>query len=218
VRAVSLIVITDAGLARPRTVLEVVRAAVDAGAPAFQLRDKGAEAREMAEAARALLEVTRPAGALLMVNDRLDVALAVGADGVHLGPDDIPVAEARAVVREAQARHDVPSTFIVGTSTDDPHEARRLVADGADYIGCGTVYPTTSKANAGAVIGLDGLRRVVAAVDVPVFGIGGVSEARSEEIARETGAAGIAVIGAVMSAPDPGAAVRALMRPWLRRA
>lgn len=217
-RAVSLIVITDAGLARPRTVLEVVRAAVDAGAPAFQLRDKGAEAREMAEAARALLEVTRPAGALLMVNDRLDVALAVGADGVHLGPDDIPVAEARAVVREAQARHDVPSTFIVGTSTDDPHEARRLVADGADYIGCGTVYPTTSKANAGAVIGLDGLRRVVAAVDVPVFGIGGVSEARSGEIARETGAAGIAVIGAVMSAPDPGAAVRALMRPWLRRA
>lgn len=217
-RAVSLIVITDAGLARPRSVLEVVRAALDAGAPAIQLRDKAAGARELAEAARALLGVTRPAGALLTVNDRLDVALAVGSDGVHLGPDDIPVAEARAVVREAEGRLDISAGFIVGTSTDDPDEARRLVADGADYIGCGTVYPTTSKPDAGRVIGLDGLRRVVAAVDVPVFGIGGISAAGSAEIARETGASGIAVIGAVMSATDPAAAVRALMRPWARRA
>jgi thiamine-phosphate diphosphorylase len=217
VRAAPLIVITDAGLARPRSVLEVVRAAVGAGAPAIQLRDKSAGARELAEAARALLEVTRPAGALLTVNDRLDVALAVGADGVHLGPDDLPVSEARTVVREARERHEVSPGFIVGTSTDDADEALRLVANGADYIGCGTVYPTTSKPDAGAVIGLDGLRRVVAAVDVPVFGIGGVSVEGSAEIARETNACGIAVIAAVMSASDPGAAVRALLQPWLRR-
>jgi thiamine-phosphate pyrophosphorylase len=214
-RGVSLIVITDAALARPRAVLDVVRAAVGAGAPAVQLRDKSAGARALADAARALLQVTRPAGALLTVNDRLDVALAVGADGVHLGPDDIPVAAARAVVREAEARGDLAPGFVVGTSTDDPAEARRLVTEGADYIGCGTVYPTRSKPDAGEVIGLAGLRRVVAAVDVPVFGIGGVSVAGSAEIARETGAAGIAVIGAVMSAADPGSAVRALMQPWV---
>jgi len=216
-RDVSLVVITDAGLARPRSVLEVVRQAVEAGAPAIQLRDKTAGARALAEAARALLVVTRPAGALLMINDRLDVALAVGADGVHIGPDDIPVAAARSAVRDARLHGVIPEGFVVGTSTDDPEEALRLVGEGADYIGCGTVYPTTSKPDAGEVIGLEGLRRVVAAVDVPVFGIGGVSAAGSAEIARETGASGIAVIGAVMSAPDPGAAVRALMEPWLRR-
>lgn len=217
-RAISLIVITDAGLARPRSVVDVVRAAVGAGAPAVQLRDKTVGARELADAARALLAVTRPAGTLLTINDRLDVALAVSADGVHVGPDDIPVAEARAIVREHHTRNAIPNRFLIGCSSDDPDDARRLVADGADYIGCGTVYPTTSKDDAGAAIGLDGLRRVVAAVEVPVFAIGGISVASSAEIARQTDASGVAVIGAVMSASDPADAVQALMRPWCRPA
>ncbi|MGY8779535.1 MAG: thiamine phosphate synthase, partial [Longimicrobiales bacterium] len=85
-----LIVITDADIAKPRTVLDVVQAAVSAGAPSIQLRDKSAPARELAATGRALLPITRAAGALLFINDRVDVALAIGADGVHVGPDDIP--------------------------------------------------------------------------------------------------------------------------------
>jgi len=207
-----LIVITDVALAKPRTILEVVRAAVHAGAPAVQLRDKSAGARELAEAGRALLPVVRQASALLLVNDRLDVALAIGADGVHLGPDDLPVHAARDAIGstpEAGAR-----PMLIGASTDDPSRARRLVADGAHYIGCGTVYATTSKPDAGAAIGLDGLQRVVDAVDVPVVGIGGIDEERAAAVAAGTGAAGVAVIGAIMRAADVERTVRALLAPW----
>jgi thiamine-phosphate pyrophosphorylase len=200
----SLIVVTDAALASPRSVLEVVRAAVMAGAPAIQLRDKHAGARDLLAQARALREATRVAGALLFVDDRLDVALAAGADGVHLGPHDVPVAAARRVA---------PPGFLIGASTDDPDEARRLCAEGADYLGCGTVWATSTKANAGATIGLEGLDRIARAVDVPVVGIGGITVDRSAEVAA-TSAAGVAVVGAVMSAHDVGAAVRGLLAPW----
>ncbi|HKJ03378.1 MAG TPA: thiamine phosphate synthase, partial [Longimicrobiales bacterium] len=151
--------ITDAGLARPRSVLEVVTSALSAGAPAIQLRNKGDAPRQLLELGRALRRATRDTGALLFVNDRLDLALAVEADGVHLGPDDLPVAAVRRVA---------PPGFLIGRSADDPEVARTAVADGADYIGCGTVYATSTKRDAGEVIGLAGLRRVVEAVEVPV--------------------------------------------------
>jgi thiamine-phosphate pyrophosphorylase len=207
-------VITDAAAAAPRSVLGVVRSALQAGAPAIQLRDKSASARELAETARALLDLTRAAEALLFVNDRLDVALAVGADGVHVGPDDLAVGDVRGAVIAATQRGVVSSRFLVGSSTDSPEEAQALVRSGADYIGCGTVYKTSSKPDAGGVIGLEGLQNVVQAVDVPVVGIGGVTSERAQAIAKETGAAGVAVIGAVMAASDPGAAVRELLSPW----
>lgn len=187
---------------------EVVAAALTAGAPAIQLRAKRASARELHELGRALLPLIRERDALLFVNDRFDVALALGADGVHLGPDDVPVAAARRVVGES---------FFLGASTDDPDVARRLVLDGVDYIGCGAVYATSTKADAGDVIGLEGLERVARAVDVPVVGIGGITVERSAEVAT-TRAAGVAVVGAVMAAADPGAAVRGLLAPWARRA
>jgi thiamine-phosphate pyrophosphorylase len=177
---------------------------VAAGAPAVQLRDKSCGARALAEQARALAPIVQGSGALLFVNDRLDVALAVAADGVHLGPDDLPVAAARRVA---------PPRFLIGASTDDPGEARRLIAAGADYIGCGTVYTTSSKSDAGSAIGLAGLRRVVDAVQAPVVGIGGVTPARAADVAT-TGAAGIAAIGALMGARDVGDAVRAFLEPW----
>jgi len=199
-----LIVITDPGLAGPRHVVDVVRAAVEAGAPAVQLRLKEASASELFEAGQALLPIVRASGTLFFVNDRVDVALALGADGVHLGPDDIPIAAARKAAGER---------LILGASTDDVAVARALVADGADYIGCGTVYPTATKADAGAAIGLGGLDQVARSIDVPVIGIGGITVDRSEEVAR-TDAAGIAVVGAVMSADDVGAAVRGLLDPW----
>lgn len=199
-----LIVITDRASAAPRAVAHVVREALAAGAPAVQLRDKGASANSLYHSGLELLPIVRDAGGLFFVNDRLDVALALGADGVHVGPDDLPVVSLRAVV---------PPGFVIGTSTDDPQVATRLVADGADYIGCGTVYPTGTKRDAGEVIGLDGLDRVARAVPVPVVGVGGITPSRSAAIAR-TAATGVAVVSAVMGAADVGAAVRELLGPW----
>ncbi len=197
--------ITDVAQATPRSVEDVVGAALAGGAPAIQLRDKAASARELASIGRTLLTLTREAGALLFINDRVDVALAIGADGAHIGPSDLPVEAARSLA---------PAPFLLGTSTDEPARARALVADGADYIGCGTVFRTTSKPEAGEPIGLERLQAVVDAVDVPVVGIGGVDVEGARTIAEKTGAAGTAVIGAVMAAPDPEAATRALLSPW----
>jgi len=197
-----LIVITDRALATPRTVQSVVAEALEAGASAIQLRDKSMGARDLAELGRDLRDLTRRHDALLFVNDRLDVALAVGADGVHLGPDDLPVDAVRGVV---------PDGFLIGYSTDDPGQAVMAVSSGADYLGCGTVWPTGSKSDAGNAIGPEGLRAVAQAVSVPVVGIGGITAERAGLLA-DTGAAGVAVIGAVMSADDPGAEVRRLLR------
>lgn len=202
-----LIVITDRRLAAPAGILDVVAAALDAGAPAIQLRDKDATPRELYDQAAALLPLTRRHGALLFVNDRLDVALAAGADGAHLGPDDVPL---------ARARRAVPDAFLLGWSTDDPEAAARAEAGGADYIGCGAVFGTASKPGLeGERIGPGQLRRVAEAVRIPVVGIGGVNPDNVDRIA-EAGAAGAAVIGAVMTAPDPGLAVRRLLAPFHR--
>jgi thiamine-phosphate pyrophosphorylase len=206
-RALRLIVITDARLAAPRTVVDVVGAALSAGARAIQLRDKSATARELHAAALELLVLTRRHGALLFVNDRVDVAMAVGADGAHLGPDDLPV---------AAARRWVPADFVLGYSTDDPSRARIAEADGADYLGCGAVYGTSSKEVGGEMIGPGRVDEVARAVAIPVVAIGGITPERAPELAR-TRAAGVAVIGAVMAAEDPGAAVEALLRPFRAR-
>jgi thiamine-phosphate pyrophosphorylase len=204
-RRLRLIVITDAKVASPRSVVEVAEETLRAGAPALQLRDKEASARELLDQARRLRTLTRKHGALLFVNDRLDVALAAGANGVHVGPHDLPVAAVRAAV---------PPAFLVGHSTDVPEVARRAVRDGADYIGCGAVFGTTTKEDAGDVIGVEGLARVARAVDVPVLGIGGVTPEGARAIARDSSAAGVAVVGAVMGAADPAAAVRELLAPF----
>lgn len=199
-----LIVITDARLAQPRSLLEVVAAALTAGAPAVQLRDKAASARELYEQALALRELTRAHDARLFINDRLDVALAAGADGAHLGPADMPL---------AAARRAAPPPFLLGWSTDDPAAARQAERDGADYLGCGAVFGTTSKDVGGERIGPVRLKAVVEAVSIPVVGIGGVTPGNVAQVAA-TGAAGAAVIGAVMMATDVATAVRALLAPF----
>lgn len=200
--ALRLIVITDRRLALPRSVEDVVEAVLDAGVRAIQLRDKEASPRDLLHQARRLRALTRSWDALLFINDRFDVALAAEADGVHLGPDDLPIA----AVRKAS-----PPGFLIGGSTDDPDRARAMEKEGADYIGCGTVFPTSTKPDAGEVIGVERLEKVVSAVDIPVVGIGGVTAAGARLIARGSRAAGVAVIGAVMAAPDPGAAAAELM-------
>ena len=206
-----LTVITDEALARPRALSDVVREALAAGAPTIQLRLKGATARELLEAAHTLIPIVRSAGALFIVNDRLDVALAAGADGVHLGPDDPPVMDARAVAADTVRAG--AEAFIVGYSADTTDGATRAEAEGADYLGVGAVYATANKSDVGEVIGLEGLRRVVKAVSIPVVAIGGITRERAPAVA-ETGACGSAIIGAVMGSPEPAEAVRALLLPF----
>ena len=202
-----LIVITDRIMAAPRDLFEVVRKCLQAGAPAIQLRDKKATARDLLGQAQVLRDVTREFRALLFINDRLDVALAAGADGVHVGPDDVRVAEIRALV---------PDTFLIGTSTDDPEIARQAEREGASYIGCGAVFGTKSKAEAAnEAIGVGRLEEVVRAVRIPVVGIGGIDPSNVTSVAR-TGAAGSAVISAIMRAENPGETVHSLLKPFPR--
>lgn len=198
-----LIIITDRALARPRPVAKVVGAALGAGARAVQLREKTLPPRDILPLARRLRAETRDAGALLFVNDRLDLALAVNADGIHLGPDDLPLRAARRIA---------PPGFLIGYSARTPATARSAIAAGADYIGCGPVFRTTTKKGAAAPVGLDGLGAVAAAVPAPVVAIGGITPARAGGVFA-AGAAGCAVVSAVMAAPDPARAVRELLPP-----
>jgi thiamine-phosphate pyrophosphorylase len=199
----SLIVVTDPDCGAGRDVVDVIRLALEGGAPAIQLRAKTASGREMAELARVVLRETRRAGALLFVNDRVDVALAVGAEGAHLGADDLPLPAARRIA---------PEGFLLGRSAEGVDDAAQAVADGADYLGVGPVYTTGSKADAGPAIGVDGVSAVrEAAGEVPVVGIGGIDASNAGAGAR-AGAVGVAVISAVMRASDPGAAAAVLLR------
>jgi thiamine-phosphate pyrophosphorylase len=178
-----------------------VAAAVAAGAPVVQVRAKGCTDRVLHDFAAAVVEICRAAGATCLVDDRVDVALAVGADGTHLGEHDLPLAAARRIAG--------PGHLLGGTARD-PERARRLAAEGADYLGVGPAYPTTTKTGLPAALGPAGIRAVTDAVDVPVIAIGGVTAARVGELLA-AGAHGVAVIGAVTRAPDPAAATRELL-------
>jgi thiamine-phosphate pyrophosphorylase len=196
----SVYVITDRGAAGDRSILEVVRAAIRGGATVVQFREKSATTREMIALGQALHEMTMPAGVPLIVNDRLDVALAIGAEGVHVGVDDMPVAVARRLMGPDR---------LVGYSPDTVEAALRGQQQGADYLGIGDVFGTPSKPDAGEPIGLGGLAAVVDAVSIPVVAIGGITVENAPAVAR-TGAAGVAVISAVIGAEDPEGAVRRL--------
>lgn len=196
----SVYVITDRRLIGSRPLEEVVAAAIRGGASVIQLREKEATTREMIDLARRLLAVTRTAGVPLIINDRVDVALAVDADGVHLGVDDMPIALARRLLGPDK---------IVGGSPETVEQAIQMERDGADYLGVGDVFGTRTKPDAGPPIGPEGLRRVVEAVTIPVVGIGGIRAENAGEVIR-AGAAGVAVVSAVMAAADPEAATRQL--------
>jgi thiamine-phosphate pyrophosphorylase len=188
--------------------LAVVEQAVAAGAPVVQVRAKDCTDRVLHDFAAAVVDICAGRGTTCLVNDRVDVALAVGADGTHLGADDLPVAAARRVAG--------PSHLIGGTARD-PQRARRLVAEGADYLGVGPAYPTTTKTGLPAALGPAGIAAVAHAVDVPVIAIGGVTATRVPELLA-AGAWGVAVVGAVTAAPEPGGATVDLLRAldWAR--
>lgn len=196
----ALTVITD-----PKATIgtvEAVEGALRGGAPAVQLRWKGAPTRDLFQIASRLRDATRFSGALLIINDRLDVALAVDADGVHLGDDDLPLSAAREIA---------PAGFIIGRSVDDADEASAAEAGGADYVGLGPVYPTGSKSGLGSAIGPEGVAAVRRRIDIPIVAIGGIDVSNIGPVV-EAGADGVAVIGAVMSAPDPEDTARNLLR------
>jgi len=177
-------------------------------APVLQVRLKHARTAELLAAAQMARRVTRAAGALLIVNDRLDVALAADADGVHLGQDDLPLAAAIHALGAARAR------MLVGISTHDLAQVAAAVAGGADYLGFGPVFPTATKANPDPVVGLDGLRAACArAGQVPVVAIGGVGVAAASAL-HAAGAAAACAISAVNGAADRAAAAQALALPW----
>jgi thiamine-phosphate pyrophosphorylase len=167
-----------------------------------QLREKEASAGEFFALAKELLALTRPHRIPLIINDRLDIALAAGADGLHIGQSDLPLKEARRIAGE---------DFIIGVSAATREEALEAERGGASYIGAGAVFPTGSKADVSAVIGLGGLGAICAAVKIPVVGIGGIGPGNACAV-MEAGAAGIAVISAILSQPDIEEAAAALRR------
>ncbi|MBI1846145.1 MAG: thiamine phosphate synthase [Candidatus Rokubacteria bacterium] len=193
-----LLLVTDRAQTRGRELVAVVRACLDAGLPAVQVREKDLGAADLARLCRALREPTRERGALLIVNDRADVALAVGADGVQRTSSSLPVADLRALADKR---------LLVGASVHSRDEALAAEAAGADWVVFGPVYDTPSKRAYGPPQGLVALERVTAAVRVPVIAIGGITPERVGAV-RATGAAGVAAISAILDAEAPAEATR----------
>ena len=184
-----------------RTPEDLAAALLAGGARLLQLRLKTAGSGELLAAARVLRALTARAGALLLINDRPDVARAAGADGVHLGQDDLPVGAARAILRPGA---------LVGVSTHDVEQARAAAGAGADYLGVGPVFTTTTKVGALPARGLELVRAVRAAVGIPLVGIGGITPDTAVAV-RAAGADAVAMIGALVRASDVTATVRDIL-------
>ncbi|MDI6895336.1 MAG: thiamine phosphate synthase [Bacillota bacterium] len=196
----TLYLVTDRRQSGGRPLEEIVRAAIAGGVTTVQLREKDISTREYVALARTLREITGEAGVTFIVNDRVDVALAADADGVHVGQEDMPAALARGLIGPDR---------ILGVTAASEAEARRAQGDGADYVGCNAVFATPSKTDTGPPLGLEGLRRLAQAVSIPVVAIGGINAGNAAEV-MACGVAGIAVVSALMSAPDVTAAARQL--------
>ena len=195
--------VTDTALSGDRSTAEIVEAAIRGGVDAVQLREKGTSARDRYELGRTVRELTRKADIPLIVNDRIDLAAAIDADGVHLGDDDLPVPVARELLGE---------DAIIGRSVSTVEAADAAEAGGVDYLGVGTVFHTGSKDDIPDDehgIGPERVADIAAAVDIPLVGIGGITAANAGEVAR-AGADGVAVITAITRADDPEAATTAL--------
>ncbi|MFQ6110169.1 MAG: thiamine phosphate synthase [Candidatus Aminicenantales bacterium] len=193
-------VLTDTVVQNRFSHLEIARMALRGGADTIQFRQKSGSTREMIQMARQLKWLCSDHGVPFIVNDRIDVAIASEADGVHLGQDDFPIPLARRLLGKER---------IIGGSAANLEEARRCVSEGADYIGFGPVYPTTSKPDASPATGIELLQKVVQAVNLPIIAIGGVNAANTPHLIK-AGAYGIAVIAAVCCQENPEQAARAL--------
>ena len=192
-----LYVVLDRGAAGDRDLVPLLDAVLAGGCRVVQLREKIMPLSDLYPVARALRQRCREAGCLFIVNDRVDLALAVEADGVHVGQDDLPAREARRLLRPG---------MILGVSTHDESQARRARDDGADYVAVGSMFPTGSKTGF-RLVGPDLLRRVRPEIRVPLVAIGGITVENVAEVIR-AGADAVAVISAVCASPDPAAAAR----------
>jgi thiamine-phosphate pyrophosphorylase len=197
--------VTSAAQSGGRPTEAVVEAALRGGVRLVQLREKEMPLHALLALARRLRNATRRAGALLIINDRVDLALAVEADGVHLGQDDFPIADARRVAPD----------LLIGTSTHDEAEVRRADEEGASYLNIGPVYPTRTKAWSDAFLGVESVARLGALARIPFSVMGGIERKRLPELVA-AGARTVAVVSAIAAAPDPAVAARDLLED-LRR-
>lgn len=195
----TLYFITDSTCVPENRFLPVVEAACRGGATIVQLREKDRSTREYMELARATHEITARYGIPLIIDDRVDVALAVGAEGVHVGQSDMPVRDARRLLG---------SEKIIGATTKTVPQALEAYEQGADYLGCGAIYPTTTHVKT-VITPVETLKDVVKAVPIPVNAIGGLNK-ENIFVLKESGIAGICVVSAIMKAADPEAATREL--------
>ncbi len=197
----SIYLVTDDGCLQGRALLDCVREALEGGVTLVQYRAKTASSAEMYAEALQLKALCDSFNVPLIINDRLDIAMAVGAAGVHLGQDDLPCAAARKILGE---------DYIIGVSAHNPAEAAEALQSGADYLGCGAVFGTATKADV-KKLGTEGLAAICKAKGLPVVGIGGVTADNYREV-RAAGADGAAIVSGILAQPDIRATVRAIAK------
>lgn len=197
----SIYLVTDDGCLQGRELLDCVREALEGGVTLVQYRAKTASSAEMYAEALQLKALCDSFKVPLIINDRLDIAMAVGAAGVHLGQDDLPCAAARKILGE---------DYIIGVSAHNPAEAKAALQSGADYLGCGAVFGTATKADV-QKLGTDGLAAICKAKGLPVVGIGGVTADNYREV-RAAGADGAAIVSGILAQPDIRTTVEAIAR------
>lgn len=194
--------IADVDAARGRYLPDIVDEAVTAGVTMVQLRAKTLDGADFLKLGHTLALLLKPRNIPFIINDRLDIAQACAADGVHVGQKDIPVREARRILGRKK---------LIGCSVTTVQEAEYAAAAGADYLGVGPIYYTESKDNLPRIVGTEGLKAILSAVKLPVLAIGGIETGNILEV-MSTGADGVAVISAVLSAPDITRAVQSLRK------
>lgn len=197
----SIYLVTDDGCLQGRALIDCVREALEGGVTLVQYRAKTASSAEMYAEALQLKALCDSFNVPLIINDRLDIAMAVGAAGVHLGQDDLPCAAARKLLGE---------DYIIGVSAHNPAEAKAALESGADYLGCGAVFGTATKADV-KKLGTEGLAAICKAKDLPVVGIGGVTADNYREV-RAAGADGAAIVSGILAQPDIRATVKAIAK------
>lgn len=197
----SIYLVTDDGCLQGRALLDCVRETLEGGVTLVQYRAKTASSAEMYAEALQLKALCDSFNVPLIINDRLDIAMAVGAAGVHLGQDDLPCAAARRILGE---------DYIIGVSAHNPAEAAEALERGADYLGCGAVFGTATKADV-KKLGTDGLAAICKAKGLPVVGIGGVTADNYREV-RVAGADGAAIVSGILAQPDIRTTVRAIAK------
>jgi thiamine-phosphate pyrophosphorylase len=200
----TLYLVTDRDILGDRDLFTAVEEALKGGVTMLQLREKTASSRDFYQLAVRMKELAAAYQVPLIINDRLDIALAADAGGLHVGQDDLPVAVARRILGPGK---------ILGYSVSTVEEAIYGEQNGADYLGAGPVHATGSKADAGSPIGIDGLRQIKQSVAIPVVGIGGIGEANILDVKR-AGVDGASVISAIMGSRDLKRAASALIAAW----